>query len=104
MLASRYNQAAIIELLCDRHADINVLDNDNRSALCYACFNANVEAARVLLARGANVDLGEPLILAACSLPHEDNQAEMDMSTLWARRLQVVRLLADHNAKLNVVD
>jgi len=104
MEASRSNQPAIIELLCDRHVDVNVLKNDNKSALYLACYWANVEATRVLFVRGANVDLGKPPILAACMLPHEDEQAKMDMSTLWARRLQVVRLLADHNANLNVID
>jgi len=103
-IAATMNQVAIIELLCNRHADINVLNNDNTSALFIACHFANIEATRVLLARGANVDLGDPPILEACILPHEDDQAEMDMSTLWARRLQVVRILADHNANLNVVN
>jgi len=104
MRASQINQAAIIELLCDRHADIDVLDNDDESALYAACYWANVEATRVLLARGANVDLGDPPILVACTPPHEGDQAEMDMSTLWARRCEIVIELVRHNVDLHVVD
>jgi ankyrin repeat protein len=104
MFASRYNQAAIIELLCDRHADINMLNNYNISALCLASRNANIEAARVLLARGANVDSGDPPLIAACMFPHEDEEADMDMSTFWARRCEIVIELVRHNADLNVVD
>jgi len=104
MLASRCNQAAIIERLLDKHVDIDALNNNNKSALNVACYWANVEAARVLLTRGANVNLGVPPILEACRNVPERNRAQVETSKLWARRLQVVRLLAYHKANLNVVD
>jgi len=104
MCASRDNDTASIERLWNMHEYIDGLNSNNMSALCIACNWANVEATRALLARGANVHLGMPPILAACELPHENVRARMDMCTFWARRLQVVRFLADHNANLNVVD
>jgi len=104
MSASRNNQAAIIELLLDRHVDVDALNNDNKSSLWYACYYANIEAARMLLARGANVDLGSPPILDACQDLPEYHVALVDMSTFWARRCEIVIDLVRHNADLDVVD
>jgi len=60
----------------ERNANINVVDHDEyKSALGYACENANIDLVRVLLARGANVDLGDPPILVACTLPGVNNRA-----------------------------
>jgi len=69
-----------------------------------ACHCADVEVAGALLARGVDANLGGPCIFAACMMPTQAEQANMDMSTFWARRLQVVRLLADHNADLSITD
>jgi len=102
MIASHYNRAAIIELLLNRHVDIDALNNHNLTALNMACYWASVESARLLLEHGANVDLGIPPILDAGQYVQEDETEQVDMSTFWARRLLVVRLLIDHNANLNV--
>jgi len=55
--ASRKIQAAIIELLLDMHVDMDALSDNSEFALHLACCFANVEAARLLLARRGNVDL-----------------------------------------------
>jgi len=94
----------VIELLCNRHAAIDVLDNNNRSALAIACSFAHVEAVRTLLSRGATVDLGvTPPIILACVELHENQRKGQDMSTFWARRCEIVIELIRANANLNVV-
>ena len=94
----------MIELLCNRHAAIDVLDNNNRSALAIACSNARVEAVRALLARGANVDLGtsSPINFACADLLASFREGQ-NMSTFWARRCEIVVELVRANANLNVV-
>jgi len=103
-IASECNQVDIINFLLDRDVDLDALNNNNASALCQACFYANVEAACVLLARGANVNLGEPPILEVCRSLNADDQAEADMTTFWANRCEIVIELVRHNANLDAVD
>jgi len=102
MLASRNNQTDIINLLCDGNADINVLNNEAMSALGIAVYWANIEAARALLARGANIAVGYSPILISCVFPDKEDQREIDMSTFWARRCESVIELVRHNANLAV--
>jgi len=98
MMASDDDDAEMIELLCDRHADLDELDNYERSALWLACRNAKVDAVRVLLARGAKTDADMPLFAPLLAVCHEK------LSIDWARRFQVIRLLAEHNANLDIGD
>jgi len=51
-----------------------------------------------------NVDLCVPPILDACEDMLEDDRAEVDMSTFWARRCEIVIELVRHNADLDVMD
>jgi ankyrin repeat protein len=103
MSASSNGHVPVIELLCNRHAAIDALSNDNMSALCIACLLADVEAVRELLARGANVDLGvpPPILMACVELP-ENIRKDQDMSTFWARRCEIVTKLVRANANLIV--
>jgi len=98
----KLGRGPVVQLLLDGHKEnIDVLDAiENCSALYFASRFAHIEAVRVLLSQGANVDVGTAPILGACSGIDEVG----DLSTLWENRTEIVRLLADHNANLNVVD
>jgi len=103
MIASQYGQVAMIEFLCDRCVDIDAINNANNTALAIACYFAQIEAACMLLARGANVDAGHASILWACK-PLDNNHLFLldDASTLWTRRCEIVRVLVRANANLHV--
>ena len=81
----------------------NVLSSDDQSALFLPCLFAQVEAVRVLLARGANVNAGYSPILGACyNISESRREFAGDMSTFWARRCEIVIQLVRANANLHV--
>lgn len=47
------------ELLIDRQADVNAHENYHISPLHWACGRGHVEIARMLIARGAKVNVGD---------------------------------------------
>lgn len=99
------NDAATLKLILDAGVDVNAADITGSTALMYATANGNLESAKLLLARGANVNavsgppgatvkngtiaLGQftPLILASTYGPHA-----------------LVRVLIDAGANVNVTD
>jgi len=99
MWASQNGHAQVIELLCDRHAAIDALDNDNSSsALSFACIYARVEAVRVLLTRDANADVGilPPIFVACVEGGKPENGTDEDVATFWACRCEIVSELVRH--------
>jgi len=106
MWASLHNQAVIINTLVKSgSANLDLLNNDNWTALYIACLTACVEATCELITLGADINLGDAPLIVACQLPHQDEQAGMDMSTFWTRRFRIVkRLISDFDIDLRVVD
>jgi hypothetical protein len=77
MCADRGDKTAIIELLCDRHVDMDALDNDGHTALGLASNFAHVDVVRVLLSRGANVGAGfNPLYFVFMDIEEEQRKIE----------------------------
>lgn len=57
----------IVILLLDHGADVNALDKYERSVLYYAVFMAhNLEITRLLLQRGANLEIKDKVRLIKC--------------------------------------
>ena len=94
LLIAAYNDGAIeaARLLLEKGADINARDKGGASVLELAAAANNIELARILIAKGANVndvdELGFTPLLDAAG--NGDRNAEM------------VKLLIEHGAKVNV--
>jgi len=102
--AAQNGQVDMVAFLCESNqVDVNALDVDNKSALSHACFYARVDVVRSLLLHGANPNHGDAPILDACEDMEGDFQEGIEMEGFWTRRLEVIRLLADHGANLNLV-
>lgn len=78
--------------LISKGLDINIKDDDARTALMYAAYNGHTEVVRRLLAKGALVNLsdtnGRTALMLASSGPFPD----------------AVKLLLDHGADPNMTD
>jgi ankyrin repeat protein len=48
--------------------------------------------------------LGDPPITDSCQDIHKDHRKYVDMDVFWSRRLEIVRLLIEHNANVNAVN
>lgn len=84
-----------LDLLLERGADVNALNQDFPPALDYAIQNFDLQSMRVLLKHGAKPD-------------SQGSSLEMAIRTSWAdsdaQRLALIRLLLEHNAKVNFGD
>ncbi|USP75075.1 hypothetical protein yc1106_02349 [Curvularia clavata] len=49
----------IVELLLDRHAEVNIIGGTHRRALNLAAFTGNIDAVRILIEHGADIDPDE---------------------------------------------
>lgn len=78
---------AEIERLLDQGADINTSDKQGggNTPLSVAAFRGQIEIVKLLLSRGANVNIGTPLAAAS-------------------RHLEIARLLLEHGADVNGID
>lgn len=56
-LAAAFNQCAIAELLLDNGAEVDIVDNKDRTPLMSAVNHGNIEMVRLLMDRGADVNL-----------------------------------------------
>lgn len=59
MYAARQGSSAAITALADAAADLNLADPDGTTALGFAVMNAHLDAAELLLTRGANPNIGD---------------------------------------------
>jgi len=119
--AAEYGNNAIVELLLERGADINAKNWTGMSALARSIYDGRFETAKILLAKGADVesrdDSGDtPLILAAQRNPQllrdlldkganangKNNNLETALIHAYGRE-SVVTLL-DHRAELEAKD
>ncbi|PIC69359.1 hypothetical protein CSV77_14235 [Sporosarcina sp. P16b] len=57
LTAARRGEMKIVADLIENHADLNVRDDEGRTALMIAVYNEDAEMAEILLDAGANVDL-----------------------------------------------
>ena len=98
VLNSRIFEAALngqlsqlMNLLADGF-DVNIRDDDGRTALMYASYNGHIEIIRELIAKGASINLqdtnGRTALMMASSGPHP----------------AAVKMLLDHQADPNITD
>ncbi|RYP08536.1 hypothetical protein DL764_001867 [Monosporascus ibericus] len=83
----------ILELLLSKGANVNAQDNDSQAPLYEACLSENVEAARILLEAGADVNDGE-IVFGRTAL-HE---------AIENQNLPLVNLLLEFNADVTLKD
>ena len=84
----------VAKLLLDSGADIDAV-SDIGTALCAAGRSGKEEVVRLLLARGANVDLGGV----------EDGSTRVPLvRACWRRSILIAQDLINHGADINVVD
>jgi len=104
IIASKFGDVKVIELLLDWGANINALTLSKRTAIWRAVYFAHVEVVCMLIARGVDVNIGQPAIIIACMDVHEIDRKHVDMTTFWARRREIVVELIRANANIHVVD
>ena len=64
MEASYQGHLDVVDLLLRQGVDINALDNLHQTALCNSCFGRDLEVAKLLVEAGADLELGDPLVVA----------------------------------------
>lgn len=123
--AAKADDLSEVRKLIKDHADVNTPENDGSSALLWASFHSNVEAAKALLAAGASVDAANhygvtPLLQASRNGNVEIMRALLDggaQATRWhaegetplmaaARtgKVDAIQLLLSHGAFINAAD
>lgn len=70
MIASKKGYIDIVTYLCDMGADVNIVNQNQYTALMYACEEGQMEIVKILLKNGAKVIIDE-------SMPDTENNPEM---------------------------
>ena len=122
-IAAKNGSSELVKLLLDHNISVNVLDNDGRTPLAWACkTNYNVDIVKMLIEHGADISLGgrECLHLAAANSDEnvikylieqgssinaftEDKRTPLSMACEYDKFNNVdvlIKLGADLNAKL----
>lgn len=95
-LLSASSSFAIVKLLLAHGAKVDLVPLGFCSALCYACYEANSEVAKVLLEYGSDVNIvnsdgDTPLI---CAVQHSSNEGAVPL----------IKLLLEHGADPSIVN
>jgi ankyrin repeat protein len=77
ILAAYYQQQAVVELLLERQADPDRINDRGQTALGAATFRRSVPIVRALLAAHADPNLGGPSALEIAGFFHLDDMAEL---------------------------
>jgi len=102
-----YDQKDSIELvkcLCDNGAQLDILDNQHKTALCHACYLGKIEIVRELLKRGANVNIGL-VVFGSVFSSTERRVADYicpQNGVIPEVQCRIFKLLLDYNVELNV--
>ena len=105
MFASEANHVELMsKLIDDKRVDMDSVDDNGVTALGFACHFARVEAVLLLLSRGADPNFGYSPALISCVDVNEIDRDYVDATTLWSKRLAIVRLLAEHACDFSVVN
>ena len=92
--ASKGNQSTFQSIVENdiSEEDVNVTDNNKRTPLHYACAAGNSNSARVLIEKGAQIDLADANGQTALSIAAQFGNSPC------------ITLLLDHKAKIKIVD
>ncbi len=122
MWAAQKMKYELLKYLVTKGADVNATDTDNNTALDSIAFRGDLEAAKLLLAHKARVDIGvTPLFYAAMAghgdivrllvelgAPLEIRDSYQRTPLLIAARerggIDVIRILVENGANINAVD
>ena len=89
--ASSEGKLEVIEQLLEGGTPVDMRDGDGVSALMHACLNGQTKAAKLLLERGAQVDL----------LDDEEEMSALGMASLFGHT-EVVELLLERGAQVDL--
>jgi len=96
MAAATHGQSQIALLLIEHGANINALHDLNWTPLTWASVSVDVDMVRLLLAKGANVNLGYSALILVC-----DDYYQKDK---WEHALEVVQELIEAGANVKAKD
>ena len=77
MLAVNNNNIEVVKLLISKGADVNAIDEFDRSALFFAVSNDNIGIAKVLINNGADVNIESKLRQTPLMLAVDKNNKDM---------------------------
>ncbi|KFD55934.1 hypothetical protein M513_03058 [Trichuris suis] len=84
MYAAQCGHIGVMELLLGRDANVHLTDNDNRSALAWACIGNQEPCANLLLERGAR--LSEPDVFGNLPIHYAAQYGSKDLLQLFTER------------------
>jgi ankyrin repeat protein len=65
MVASKYGHINVVKALLENNADLNLVDNNNFTALYYAVFYGHVNVVNLLISSGVNINIRKSLLQSA---------------------------------------
>lgn len=101
MIAS--NDKNMLKMLIEAGADVNVVDNDGSSPLYFAVSKNNLEAVKILVRNGANIDFrreGEPTGRLNHVTEHNSDYSTVLIKAINRGRIKVVDFLIKSGANL----
>jgi len=101
-LAAEYGRADIAQLLLDKGAHVDPIDDLGRTPLLWAAENAHLQVARVLIAHGANVNQEDPSRFRG-PLDNSPPDTPLDYA-LRAGNVELCRMLIGSGAKIRAND
>jgi ankyrin repeat protein len=106
ILYDHIDSVELVKCLCDNGAQLDVLDNEHKTALWHACYLGKIEIVRELLKRGANVNIGLVVFGSVFSSTRKKVSYYIGIQNgvIPVVQCRIFKLLLEYNVELNVFD